>query len=271
MIEQAIPFDSPLRDGGRKVPVVWISGGSGVGKSALLLQSLRELVCEFDLPVMYLEHFAEDLPKAIDQVGSGRALIAADDPYAPDERRPELWREINRQAHGAANITLLACGPDESRAAFAEMAHRHGVLSVRRVDVPLLTEAEQGEYFQWFCDRTGSTDLRRPTQANFVVAAFTLDRARQGDASMEEFAARLKQSLQDLGIYETMLATLAVNRLGIRPPDAFFGGVQDVLRELKNEGLVWLKEDPAGGLSVSFHAAMTLYELYRPEYRSADL
>jgi len=272
VIEQALPFDSSLRDGGRKVPVVWISGGSGVGKSALLLQTLREVVCELDLPIIYLEHFAEDLPKAIEQIGSGRALIAADDLYAPDARRPELWREINRQAHGAPNITLLACGPDESREAFAEMAHRHSVLSVRRLDVPLLTEAEQGEYFQWFCDRTGSPDLRRPTQANFVVAAFALDRARKGDASMEEFAARLKQRLQDLGIYETMLATLAVNRLGIQPPDSFFGGVQDVLRELKNEGLVWLNQDPAGRLSVSFHAAIghTLYEIYRPEYTSVE-
>ena len=272
VIQQAIPFDSSLRDGGRKVPVVWISGGSGVGKSTLLLQSLREVVWELDLPVVYLGHFAEDLPKAIEQVGSGRALIAADDLYAPDARRPELWREINRQAHGAPNITLLACGPDESREAFVGMAHRHGVLFVRRIDVPLLTEAEQGEYFPWFCDRTGSTDLPRPKQANFVVAAFTLDRARQGDASVEEFAARLKQRLQDLGIYETMLATLALNRLGIQPPNSFFGGVQDVLRELKNEGLVWLHEDPGGGVSVSFHAAIggALYEIYRPEYSSVE-
>ncbi|MBA2593654.1 MAG: Fic family protein [Gammaproteobacteria bacterium] len=272
VIEQAIPLDSSRRDGGRKVPVVWISGGSGVGKSALLLQSLREVVCDLDLPVIYLEHFAEDLPRAIEQVGSGRALIVADDLYAPDERRPELWREINRQAHRAPNITLLACGPDESREAFVEMAHGHGVLSVQRVDVPLLTEAEQGEYFQWFCARTGGTDLRRPTQANFVVAAFTLDRARQGFASVEEFAARLKQRLQALGIYEIMLMTLAVNRMGIRPPVSFFGGVQDALRELKDAGLVWLNEDPAGRLSVSFHAAIgrTLYEIYRPERASAE-
>ena len=75
VIQQALPVDSPLRDGGRKVPVVWVSGGSGVGKSALLLQSLREVVCELDLPVIYLKHFAEDLPKAIEQVGSGARLL----------------------------------------------------------------------------------------------------------------------------------------------------------------------------------------------------
>ena len=39
VIEQALPFDSSFRDSDRKVPIVWISGGSGVGKSALLLQS----------------------------------------------------------------------------------------------------------------------------------------------------------------------------------------------------------------------------------------
>ncbi len=272
VIQQAIPFDSPVRDGGRKVPVVWISGGSGVGKSVLLLQSLREVVCELDLPVIYLEHFAEDLPEVIEQIGSGRALIAADDLYAPDERRPELWGEINHRAHGAPNITLFACGPDESREAFVEMANRHGVLSVQKVDVPLLTGSEQTEYFQWFCDRTGSTDLRRPTHANFVVAAFALDRARQGDASVEEFAARLKQRLQALSVYDTMLATLAVNRLGIRPPVSFFGGLQDALRQLQDERLVWLNVDPDGKLSVSFHAAIgrLLYDIYRPERASAE-
>ena len=266
-LDRAIPLDSPLREGGRKVPVVWISGGSGVGKSALLLQSLRELVCAYDQPVIYLEHFAQELPKAIERIGPRRAVIAADDLYAPDQRASTDWNEVNRLAHGAPNITILACAPDESREAFAELAHRHGVLAVSKVDVPLLTGKEQGEYFQWFCQRTGATDLQSRVQANFVLAAFTLDCARHGDPSIEEFAARFKQRLEAREVYEVMLRTLAVNRLGIQPPVSFFSGAQDALRALKNEGLVSLNQDSDGKLSVLFHAAIgrRLYDIYRPE------
>ncbi|MGH8607980.1 MAG: hypothetical protein ACREX9_11325, partial [Gammaproteobacteria bacterium] len=267
MLDRAIPLDSSLRDAGRKVPVVWISGGSGAGKSALLLQSLQEIVREIDLPVIYLKHFFQELPGAIQSAGSGPALIAADDLYAPDQRDPSFWSDVNKLAHTAPGITLLACGPDEHRESFAEVANRHGVLSVCQIDLPPLTEEEQNEYFQWFCDRTGATDLAPCRQANFVVAAFTLDRARQGDPSLEEFAARFKQRLQNLGVYDMVLVTLAVNRFGIQPPLSFFAGAEDELGVLEEERLIWLKPDPSGKRSVSFHAAIgrMLYDIYRPE------
>ncbi|MGH8656188.1 MAG: hypothetical protein ACREYE_30175 [Gammaproteobacteria bacterium] len=267
MLDRAIPLNSPLRDAGRKVPVVWISGGSGVGKSVLLLQSLQEIVREIDLPAIYLKHFFQELPGAIENTGSEPALIAADDLYAPDQRDPSFWSDVNKLAHAAPGITLLACGPDEHREGFAEVANRHGVLSVCKLDLPPLTEEEQNEHFQWFCDRTGATDLAPCRQANFVVAAFTLDRARRGDPSLKEFAARFKQRLQDLDVYEMMLVTLAVNRFGIQPPLSFFAGAEDELGVLEEERLVWLNPDPSGKRSVSFHTAIgrTLYDIYRPE------
>ena len=49
-----------------EVPVVWITGGSGVGKSVLLLHVLRQFVTSFDLPVNLIEKSPLiELPAAI--------------------------------------------------------------------------------------------------------------------------------------------------------------------------------------------------------------
>ena len=278
MLGKAIRREPPFDPTGRQVPLVWISGGSGVGKSALLLQALRDFVTESDIPAIYLDHYTAELPEAIESVGQERALIAIDDLYSPNERSGELWNKVHRLLHSAPNIILLACGPEDYRSAFAGVANQHGVIKIEKVPCESLTIDEQGEYFRWFSDRTGAMNLRQPAASNFVIAAFTLARARAGDASLEQFASRFRQRLDQLGLSQEVLVTLAVNRLGIRPPFELFRNKQDALARLKEDGLVSIVTDSYGTSSVSFHRQIgqALYDIYRPaqtnkEARAQDI
>jgi hypothetical protein len=242
----------------RKLPIIWISGGSGVGKSALLLQTLRRLVTENDTPVNYLRHFPDQLPGVLTYWGQQGvpSLIAVDDLYAPSYRDSSLWSQVSRLSYEVPFVTILTCGPDDYREAFEQYAQSQGTMHVIRVEVPPLSEVEQERYRSWYAART-QREVKPLKEANFVVAAFILERECKGDADIGEFTARLQQRLATHGLRDDFLITLAVNMLGIEATTKLFEGKQDAINQLVGEGLFQLVEIPNEEDSViSLHPAL---------------
>jgi hypothetical protein len=244
VIHEAI-YDFRVNNSG-KIPIVWISGGSGVGKSVLLLQTMRKLTREYDIPVNFLRQFSDQLPKALHYWGQQavNAVIAVDDLFAPDYRRQELWSEVNRLAYDAPYITILTCGPKDYREAFEQQAKRAGVLEVIRVDISPLDDIERERYREWYSERTQQVQVKAVKETNFVIAAFVLERNRYGDATIEEFTARLQQRLDVLGLTDSFLTSLAVNTLGIDSSMNLYDGQRDAITQLVEEGLCQVVETP---------------------------
>jgi hypothetical protein len=263
-------IDSTLR-GARKLPVIWIGGGSGAGKSALLLQVLRAWVERYDVPAIYLGHFAKEIPETLRRLGSSGGVIAIDDLYAPGVRSPDLWSEVSRLASLVTSVTVLACGPADYFAEFRDLCGREGTLEPMHVDVPPLDHDEGTVYLEWYRGRRGGAASDLPSR-NFVIAAFVLERRRRGDASLEEFAARLKQRLEEMGLLTDFRTALAVNRLGLQMPGWFFNGHQDALRRLNDEALIVSTTEAEDRSEVWFHpqVASALYDLWRPPATSRE-
>ncbi|HEY0144142.1 MAG TPA: hypothetical protein VGF48_24865 [Thermoanaerobaculia bacterium] len=255
----------------RKVPVVWIGGGSGAGKSALLLQVLRAWVERYDVPAIYLSHFASEIPEAMRRLGSNGGIVAVDDLYAPGVRSSDLWSEVSRLAAQVTSMTVLACGAPDYYEAFSDLCSREGTLEPIKVEVPPLDDDEAAGYLEWYTGRRGGKATNLPSR-NFVVAAFVLERRRRGDTSLEEFAARLKQRLEEMEFITDFRAALAVNRLGLQLPGWFFDGHQDDLRRLKDEALVISTSVTEDRTEVWFHpkVASALYDLWRPPATSGE-
>src|SRR5262249_38887333 len=103
--------------GRRALPIVWLDGTSGSGKSVLLLQALEYLVLERDVPVHLLPpSFSQRLPEALEFWSRARrqGLIAVDDVYAPESRQGDIWRRVHELSFDGNWSTLpviLTCGP----------------------------------------------------------------------------------------------------------------------------------------------------------------
>ena len=267
-----------IREQGRdreKVPVVWIDGGSGVGKSALLLQTIRELALTESDPINYLGHYANQLPKSLRYWGaqSMPTVIAIDDIYAPDYRQADLWSEVNHLAHDAPYTTILTCGPSDYREHFEKMAGRYGALRVIRVDVPQLEDAERELYRTWYCLRTDQPDTKPITEKNFVVAAFILELSHKGDTDLGDFAVRLEQRLAELQIREEFLVALSINRLGLEAPMTLLERKLDAIGRLVSEGLCQLGKVPELEESTLwFHGelASAIYDILIPEEHNVN-
>jgi hypothetical protein len=254
----------------RKLPIIWISGGSGVGKSALLLEALRKLVIERETPINYLHHFPDQLPKSLRYWSRQGipSLIAVDDLYAPDYRDVTLWSNVSRLAFEAPYATIITCGPDDYREAFEQYALIQGSISVIPVNVSALSISERERYREWYRVRTLQEEVKPIAETNFVVAAFLLEQRRKGDADIGEFSARFWQRLSQLGLAEEFLISLSVNRLGIEAPMSLFQSKRDAVGQLVSEGLVQLSESPEKEAQVLwFHPALArkIYDILTPQ------
>jgi hypothetical protein len=249
----------------RKVPVVWIVGGSGAGKSVLLLQTLSRLLTEADVPLHWLGHLVGWLPAALHSWRRQglAAVIGVDDLFAPEFRGDALWHRIHEAAASPSPVLMLTCGPSDYLDAFERQENRHALLRVHRIEVPPLRADERGRFRAWYEGRTDYTARTEVTATNFVVASFLLERQRKGDADLAEFVARLSERLQAHGVLEEFVAALAANRLGVRAPMHAFEGRRDAMIRFVDEGLCQVQSTPGAEEAVLwFHSALAaaIYE-----------
>jgi hypothetical protein len=261
----ALAAGGASRGGERRLQVVWIAGGSGTGKSVLLLQTLARLTGEADVPLHSLRHLVSQLPAALDfwLRQDQAAVVAVDDLFAPEFRGADLWQRIHEAAAASPPIVLVTCGPTDYLEAFERQEDRHGLLELQRLDLPPLDPGERIAYGTWYARRTGGAEVPQVRASNLTIASFLLERQRQGDADLGQFAARLAERLTAHGVAAEFLAALAANRLGVPAPMRLFEGRRDAFQRFIDEGLCQ-RRDVAGQQEAVlwFHQALAnaIYE-----------
>lgn len=227
----------------RRLPVVWIEGAPGVGKSVLMLQVLEELVMGRHAVVHRLSPSIEQLAEALHfwNRDPQPAVIAVDDLFAPNQRRAEAWQRVHQvivDGRWTVLPLLLTCGPTDYREAFEREARREGTFHVHTVFIEPLDPEERHDFAAWYRRRTG-TPAPAIEESNFAAAAFLLDLEHRGQRpDIGQFAERLAERFRHQNLLDDILMLLAADGVGVQVPSRAFRRHEDFVDLLTDEGIL---------------------------------
>ncbi len=273
------------------VPMFWIGGRSGSGKSALLLQFLSSLQEEGTGPVLWLSHKNERLAEtahwARDAFRSERApVIGVDDPYAPDGPRDLVWGNFlaeltpSLESGEGDGVPILVCaGPSEQAEAFARDFSSDFEIEVFEL------EREQPEELKrlrnWYEKRTGA-QAPGPDDENILLVQLFFE--WQAGVRLGAFAQRFRRRLQeadrdpeDSSLVAMLAEVLALNRLYVGYPsnqmrERISAAQDDVLQRLRDEEHIAIDEQigRSGVWMAHPHLANEIYEVWFPRQATAS-
>jgi hypothetical protein len=209
-----------------KVPVFWIGGRSGEGKSVLLLQLVAEaLRGGAPSPLLQLKG-GDDLPRLFALIpdaaqpfdpGIGYVFVVVDDIYDLHKYERDEWDAtvLNECDYRIPPVAIITCGPTEQREQFA--ARLSGTFEVTHFDVPSLSIEEFHEFISWFKLRTGhARGFNELTTDNPLLVQLMFELAR--GERIPEFARRFKKRLVANHLFEAARSILAMNALYMDAP-----------------------------------------------------
>jgi hypothetical protein len=272
----------------RRLPVFWIGGRSGSGKSVALLHVLAAAHAQGADHVMWLQDNPSLLPDALAWAAGlakqGRqAVIGIDDPYSPNKRSedPALWSQALANFTGIRETgssdplpAIICCGPTEH----AERFESDFISSValEREDIPSAERsAELAELRAWYVKRKGQPP---PSLGDEDVLLVQLFFQWQTGLPLHEFSLRFKKRLEEAGgdkLREVISCMLCANRLYVGYPDAavterLMPEQLDVLdRLLKEHHVARMTEGRTGFWLTHPHLANVIYESWHRADRSA--
>ena len=252
----------------KTVPVFWLVGSSGVGKSVLLLQAIRELMLRGHVEgVHYLGSYASSLPAGLRHAihSDEQTVIALDDIYAPGNRDGD-WLQESLEAIFSANWSrppwIVTCGPKEQLKAFKRKTSEPEI-QVVEIAIPNLSRTEQSAYHAWYQDRTASS-VPMVNDSILMAAAWTYELLRRENLTPQAFAERLDQRLVELDLQLPARAALALNQFQFEAPSALFSGREAALDQLRSEDVYRVGAGAASRQGRFFHAAIcrVLYDCW---------
>ena len=272
----------------KRLPVFWIGGRSGSGKSVALLHVLAAVHAQGAAHVMWLQDSPSLLPSALAWAAGlakqGRqAIIGIDDPYSPNKRNedPSLWSQalanftgIREAGTSAPLPAIICCGPTEH----AERFESDFVSSVvlKREDIPSAERpAELAELRAWYVKRKGHPP---PALGDEDVLLVQLFFQWHTGLRLPEFSLRFKKRLEEAGgdeLREVISCMLCANRLYVGYPDAAVNerlkaSQLDVLdRLLKEHHISRMAEGRTGFWLTHPHLANVIYESWHRADSSA--
>lgn len=213
------------------IPIFWIGGASGTGKSVSLLYSIAFLAQRQDSPVFKLAR-PDDLPAFITWLAEqeshpNQVIVAIDDPYAPSiDNRHETWRNsfIEAQSlsekYGQYKIPcIVCCGPTEQRNSFSDDFGQF--VQMETYDLPNDIQDERSHLLLWYSRRTRRPIPSIPEGNVLIVQLFWEWNQNQ---PIHQFAQSLKRRILGIdktngtSLYELACQILAFNRLYIGYP-----------------------------------------------------
>ncbi|MFJ5335798.1 S1 RNA-binding domain-containing protein [Pectobacterium sp. CHL-2024] len=264
--------DLSLHDIKSEARVFWLNGRSGVGKSVLLLQTLKRLVAD-GWRVLWLKGQAELLEPALRTIADAPAewrpdFIAIDDLYDRDARtRLDLGRlgEFIDERGQQAWPMILTCGPTDFADAFRENATHRG-FDLHLDPVETITTLEAVEIEAWYSERTGKSIPRGTAfsqamqEDNGLFVSLAVELAH-GD--LKTFSARFSKRIHLNNLDEALRLPLALNRLYLRAPYHWLTELdREKLETLNSDGDFSLLDAGEEGQIVRLthpHLANTLY------------
>ena len=190
-----------------KLPVLWIGGRSGCGKSVALLHVLAELHEEGNI-VLFLRNRIGLLPDAVtwaltNCVDGRGVIISINDPDTPNtaHEAEKVWEEATMRLDDPSLGDqpgrfpfVVCCGPTEQGTFFqydqgGAIEFKSIGLSDRVEDVPDLRE--------WFKERTGEETEPLEDEENSLLIDLFFQWAR--GESLDSFARNLKNQIHEAG------------------------------------------------------------------------
>lgn len=246
------------------IPVFWIGGRSGEGKSVLLLQLVQHLLEGDNPPPLVYLNRPEDLPSWLEvQARAARsnasrmarpAIAVIDDIHLV--ARWDLWEAAIRQTTDLVipNAALLVCAPSVEKRVF-----QHALSTLFRVHefaVPNLDLAEMASFADWFSARTGRSPPALPPVSGNRLLVIWMFELLQG-TSIADFATAFRNRVRAFGLEDEVRTILAVNALGIAAPVAVIADLSDRQRDFfdalcaETQLHFERQEGASGGISLS--------------------
>ena len=197
-----IETEPSYHDKAAQLPVYWISGRSGGGKSLLLLRLLARVSSGGIATILWLGNMTELLPAAVVMSRSlisaeHKVIIRLDDPYQAEVGDGgSQWRlalshleDIRQVGRGAQLPIVVCCGP-------TEQAQRFGDDHLIDVNLYVFEIENEGEadykgLAEWFESRTGTAPTV-PAQENLLLVQ-VLFQWRHKDENLQQFANRFRR------------------------------------------------------------------------------
>ena len=269
------------------VPIFWIGGRSGSGKSVALLFLLARLSADGWGPIVWLGNRAGRLPDALRWArrawdGEGQVIIGLDDPFLPAGVGAGVFERVldqvdsMRGVDGRDPLPLLVCaGPSEQ----VELLERtypgsfdifHARVEAAPKDLEMLRA--------WYEGRTG---FPAPPEASrdalLVQLIFEWSKGERIDQFALRFRERIRLADTSGGVLSFITRVLALNRIYIGYPAA---AATAELNDLENDVLQRLladdhfaigREDDRPGIWLTHpHLAAAIYDAWHPRDGDAN-
>jgi tetratricopeptide (TPR) repeat protein len=208
-----------------RLPIFWIGGRSGSGKSVALLHVLSLLYESGAGSIFWLgnktELLRQAIPWSIKRGGRDhQVIIGIDDPYAPNTQNDDLvWKEalallevVRQRGDGLALPIIICCGPTE-QAERMKMDLPEDV-KINLFELPHENEQDLFQLRNWYVQRTKKLP---PEVGNENVLLVQLFFEWETGQPIKEFALRFRNRIRESdsnGILENLITRmLCVNRL----------------------------------------------------------
>jgi hypothetical protein len=258
------------------IPVLWIDGRSGCGKSVLLLEVMEHLVVKDLASVIWFANGTEEVKVVVEQMTKSEEylkpdFLMVDDIYDPQSRDdldlPRLTRLIVHSGITTWPI-LITCGPTEFRQDFERDCRAEG-FNVTSWHLGPLEPDETTMLRTWFHSRTGR--LSAPGVAStephglMISVVFELE---HGD--LRPFANRFRHRLVQDQLDGVLSIPLALNRLYIWTPRQWLSADEEErLERLNQDGDFSVLSLEGGGKDVFKlthpHLSNAIYRALHPE------
>jgi len=224
-----------------RLPVFWIDGRSGDGKSVLLMQLAHRLLADQPNSVMFKPVTAARTPllveHAITVLEEGTtAVVVVDDMHRVADLEDWEAEMAALIAGGSQRIVALACGPTPERQVFERSVRS---VAVHPVTCPRLRNEDVQQIAKWF-DRPIPDD----TSAEDDILVEVLFEMKVGEP-IPAFARSFKYRLQQRGLFEVVSRALAVNIFGALAPLSLLTNARQLaaLQEMAREDQLHFAED----------------------------
>lgn len=207
----------------RRLPVFWIDGRSGDGKSVLLFQLAEFILSARPDTLVYQAARPDSLPALIDHahntsLDSRLILIVAEDLHrVTDVETFQAALKLTLDGD-QSNVAVLACGPTPEKDAFIRTNQS---VEVSAWTMPSISAQDVSIFSSWFDTKIETINtLERTILVELLFAA-------QIGGSLAGFASTFGNRLRTFGVFETVCNIVAINALDIGGPAELFGSTAD--------------------------------------------
>ena len=285
-----------------RLPIFWIGGRSGCGKSVALLHILSAL---YDLgrgPILYLGNKVDLIPVAINwakhivnkEIMDSPVIIAVDDPYSPTtyQDAEKIWQkglsglEDLFQGGSTTEIPMLiCCGPTEQAERLQNDFLENVELTIH--EIPIESKTDYESLRSWYRIRVAKEP---PEIGNENVLLIQLFFEWEVGLSLREFGKRFYNRIQDMDcetnkkqqfgntIVETISKILSLNRIYTGYPEKAFNHFITpdiehqihILRDEHHHLELHPRADQKGYWIAHPHLANTIFESWYPANKDAQ-